>query len=174
MHRFYPAKQPCRSMTNLGRPLVYDTSFWLHVREWERKTLTLCILQTFCRQFLWHELMLWPEDMPQRSVISCSANDDLVPSHLVGAHLKAAKSPAKFMLHPTAAHGGIFLDKGYQRRLISHISNFVNERSPSKHHTKRRSSTSWASCWVCGRFRGMIEHWSTPALNFTFPFFEWI
>lgn len=76
-------------------------------------------LQTFCRQFLWHALMLWPEDMPQKSVISVSAHDDLVPAKLVARHLQSVKSPAKVITHPTAAHGGIFLDNAYQNQLVA-------------------------------------------------------
>jgi len=65
--------------------------------------------------------MLWPDDMPRKAVISVSANDDLVPSRLVAAHLESCKSPATLMTHPTAAHGGIFLDSHYQGQLICNL-----------------------------------------------------
>ena len=117
--------------------LYTDSADWEPYHE-SRLRITFYVMQTFCRQFLWHELMLWPEDMPAKSLISCSAYDDLVPSKLVGAHLKATNSPAKFMLHPTAAHGGIFLDAPYQRRIINQISAFVTAKAWSKKH--RRSS----------------------------------
>ena len=35
-----------------------------------------------CR-FYWHELMLWPKDIPEHAVVALSANDDLVPAELV-------------------------------------------------------------------------------------------
>ena len=39
----------------------------------------LTIAETFCRRFLWHELMLWPDDMPAATVVALSHDDDLVP-----------------------------------------------------------------------------------------------
>lgn len=63
--------------------------------------------------------MLWPEDMPHRSVVSLSVNDDLVPANLVAEHLHSTKSSAVVMTHPTAAHGGIFLDNIYQNQLVA-------------------------------------------------------
>ena len=44
-------------------------------------------LQTFCRRFQWHELMLWPEDMPPHALVCLSHNDDLVPSPMVAKHI---------------------------------------------------------------------------------------
>ena len=43
--------------------------------------------QTFCRKFQWHELMLWPEDMPPHALVCLSHNDDLVPSPFVAKHI---------------------------------------------------------------------------------------
>ena len=45
-------------------------------------------LQTFCRQFCWHQLMLWPTDMPELTVLMLSTCDPLVPSKLVKATLE--------------------------------------------------------------------------------------
>ena len=45
------------------------------------------LLQTFCRKFQWHELMLWPEDMPPHALVCLSHNDDLVPSAMVAKHI---------------------------------------------------------------------------------------
>lgn len=46
--------------------------------------------QTFCRKFQWHELMLWPEDMPPHALVCLSHNDDLVPSPMVAKHIAGA------------------------------------------------------------------------------------
>ena len=35
------------------------------------------------RRFYWHELMLWPKDIPEHAIVALSANDDLVPAELV-------------------------------------------------------------------------------------------
>lgn len=79
------------------------------------------LMQTFCRKFCWHSLMLWPEDMPQTTTVSLSANDDLVPKDLVVAQLKASPLPARVMVHPTAGHGGYLLDQQYQESLITEV-----------------------------------------------------
>lgn len=71
--------------------------------------------------------MLWPDDMPSKAVISVSANDDLVPAELVRAHLRATESSATVMLHPSAAHGGIFLDAEHLRELLDHIRNLLHD-----------------------------------------------
>ena len=49
-----------------------------------------CPAQTFCRKFQWHELMLWPEDMPLHALVCLSHNDDLVPSAMVKKHISGA------------------------------------------------------------------------------------
>lgn len=69
--------------------------------------------------------MLWPEDMPQKAVVSVSAHDDLVPAKLVADHLRCVKSPATVMTHPTAAHGGIFLDNAYQNQLLVNLKHVL-------------------------------------------------
>ncbi|PRW60464.1 expressed protein isoform A [Chlorella sorokiniana] len=74
----------------------------------------LTISQAFCRKFLWSELMLWPQDLPRRSLVVLSGCDDLVPSELVMAQLKLAGHPAKVMHHPDLGHGGILLAPQWQ------------------------------------------------------------
>lgn len=80
-----------------------------------------CVMQTFCRKFCWHSLMLWPEDMPQATTVSLSANDDLVPKDLVVAQLEASPLPAKIIVHPTAGHGGYLLDQQFQEGLVAEV-----------------------------------------------------
>ena len=77
-----------------------------------------CCTQTFCRKFLWHELMLWPEDMPANSLVVLSHNDDLVPSPLVAAHLAESHPGAVVLYHPTAGHGGFLLDRPFQQQMV--------------------------------------------------------
>ena len=74
--------------------------------------------QTFCRKFLWHELMLWPEDMPPHALVILSDADDLVPSALVAKHISDAHTTATVMYHPTAGHGGFLVDLPWQRQMV--------------------------------------------------------
>ena len=92
----------------------------------------LTIAETFCRRFLWHELMLWPDDMPSRTLVALSHDDDLVPSPLVAAHLAAHAPAADVLYHPTAGHGGMLLDFAFQRRLVAKLAWLVRcERGES-------------------------------------------
>lgn len=90
------------------------------------------LLQTFCRKFLWHSLMLWPEDMPSAAVIAAGCEDDLVPARMVAQHLQAAQSGAVVMLHPTAGHGGFLVDSTFQDQLVRHIGRLLRNGSCHK------------------------------------------
>ncbi len=64
--------------------------------------LPLC-LQTFCRHFCWHQIMLWPQDMPaDRTLVMVSKNDDLVPGELVKKQLQTSGPGVTVWEHPTA------------------------------------------------------------------------
>ncbi|BDA49445.1 hypothetical protein COCOBI_14-0620 [Coccomyxa sp. Obi] len=81
----------------------------------------LIIAETFCRKFRWHELILWPEDMPAHALVALSDKDDLVPSPLVAKHISDAHPTATVMYHPTAGHGGFLIDIPWQRSLVQGI-----------------------------------------------------
>ncbi|EIE23278.1 hypothetical protein COCSUDRAFT_47573 [Coccomyxa subellipsoidea C-169] len=85
----------------------------------------LIIAETFCRKFLWHELMLWPEDMPPHALVILSDADDLVPSPLVAKHISDAHTTATVMYHPTAGHGGFLVDLPWQRQMVQGIKDLA-------------------------------------------------
>ena len=87
--------------------------------------LAAAVPQTFCRKFLWHELILWPEDMPGRTLLALSALDDLVPSTLVVSQCQQAESAATLLLHPTAGHGGQLIDAAFLRCFVAHTAALV-------------------------------------------------
>ncbi|KAL4459101.1 hypothetical protein ABPG75_013966 [Micractinium tetrahymenae] len=79
------------------------------------------IALAFCRKFQWSELMLWPQDLPRRSLVVLSGQDDLVPSELVMAHIKLTGHPAKVMHHPDLGHGGILLCPPWQALFVQNL-----------------------------------------------------
>jgi hypothetical protein len=82
-------------------------------------------VQTFCRKFLWLELQLWPEDMPEKVLVVLAEDDDLVPSQLVATQLKRHCSAAQIMHHPTAGHGGFLLDFPWQWDMVSRLKRML-------------------------------------------------
>ena len=110
--------------------LTFDYVINVHMHA-PSSCMHVCCMQTFCRKFLWHSLMLWPEDLPARTVIAASCNDDLVPAEMVSRQLRAAKSSAIMMLHPTACHGGFLVDSEFQGQLIDHVQDIIIDKAPS-------------------------------------------
>ena len=63
-------------------------------------TAVPCCAQSFCRKFVWHRECLWPEDLPDATMLVLAANDDLVPSALVRAMLTKMNHPCEVMVPP--------------------------------------------------------------------------
>lgn len=85
-------------------------------------TRDLLIAASFCRNFHWHELMLWPEDMAGvKAVVALSFHDDLVPVNQVMAQMQQAES-AHVLVHPTACHGGFLLDRRFQDEVAAAVA----------------------------------------------------
>lgn len=79
----------------------------------------LVIAHTFCRRFHWAELMLWPEELPEKSVVILCGKDDLVPSEMVAAQLRESRHPAQVMYYDKLGHGGLLLcQKSADRALL--------------------------------------------------------
>ncbi len=59
----------------------------LQTRLGKRSNATFCCADASgcrpLRRFYWHELMLWPRDIPEHAIVALSAKDDLVPAELV-------------------------------------------------------------------------------------------
>lgn len=63
---------------------------WRMLIIWARSIILakeLAVAETFCRKFLWYELILWPQEVPRGSIVALAGRDDLVPSELVAASL---------------------------------------------------------------------------------------
>ena len=90
------------------------------------------------------QVMLWPEEMADATLLVLSARDDLVPSEMVQAHLSHTNSPCKVqsghaasrvwhaqaciragvsaavqvLCHPTSGHGGFLLDPAFGKQVL--------------------------------------------------------
>ena len=85
----------------------------------------LVIAHTFCRRFHWAELMLWPEELPERSLVILSGKDDLVPSEMVAAQLRESKHPAQVMYYEKLGHGGLLLSQKSADKALLEIEKMV-------------------------------------------------
>jgi len=85
----------------------------------------LVIAHTFCRRFHWAELMLWPEELPERSLVILSGKDDLVPSEMVAAQLRESKHPAHVLYFEKLGHGGLLLSQKSADKALIEIEKMV-------------------------------------------------
>ena len=82
-------------------------------------------MQTFCRHFQWHALMLWPDDMPEKTIVFVSGEDTLVPAQLVIRHMELAARHAAIRYHSSSRHGGYLYNKSFQDCVVSSITCFL-------------------------------------------------
>ncbi|KAK9862700.1 hypothetical protein WJX84_006358 [Apatococcus fuscideae] len=78
----------------------------------------LLIAETFCRRFIWHAVMLWPQELPASSLVVMSAKDNLVPWRIAQQQLVQARHPAQILVHPDMAHGGFLLNHAWQQQIL--------------------------------------------------------
>ncbi|KAK9815867.1 hypothetical protein WJX72_010991 [[Myrmecia] bisecta] len=90
---------------------IVDVARWFCSRD-------LGIAEAFCRNFIWHSLMLWPEDLPARTLLCMGTQDDLVPAALVRAQLTHAGSTAQVLECATGRHGAFLFDMEWQRQIL--------------------------------------------------------
>lgn len=72
-----------------------------------------------CRHFFWHTLMLWPDELPNPSVLVLSAQDDLVPSDLVCKQLANSPEHVQVLVHSKLGHGHFIFNQKWQDTIIA-------------------------------------------------------
>lgn len=63
--------------------------------------------------------MLWPNELPNPSVLVLSAKDDLVPCALVQKQLESAPSYVRVLTHPDLFHGHFLFQPTWQDAIIA-------------------------------------------------------
>lgn len=92
---------------------------WLCSRE-------LTMSETFCRRFFWSALTIWPQELPQNSLVVLSERDDLVASDVIQQLCSSANCPAKVLVRPGGLHGDVLLHPAWQRDVMDHITGLLN------------------------------------------------
>ena len=62
--------------------------------------------------------MLWPDELPDPSVLVLSGKDDLVPSLLVSQMLASAPEHVKVLYHPGLYHGHFLFNRTWQDTIV--------------------------------------------------------
>lgn len=84
------------------------------------------------RHFFWTMLNLWPEDLPSRSLVVLSENDQLIP--VPSVHLMLRSTDAVVLKHPSHAHADFLGDTAWQDELLAEFLRMlgvVHSRSDS-------------------------------------------
>lgn len=76
--------------------------------------------ETFCRRFYWSELTLWPQQLPERSLLVLSGKDDLVAAELV-EKLCTAVGKGRLLCRRDGAHGDVLLRWQWQTAVLDAI-----------------------------------------------------
>lgn len=125
------------NVSDFSSPLaIFDAARFICSRD-------LAISQAFCRKFHWSELMLWPDDLPNReggTLICLSGQDDLVPSELALQQFDGEKR-ATIMYHPDLGHGGILMNSFWLQKIVASIRDMVLGVVPAVGLDKNLSKT---------------------------------
>lgn len=83
------------------------------------------LVQAFCRRFSWHDVMLWPQELPSNSLVVLSGKDNLVPWQLARRQLALTHHPASIMIHPHLGHGGFILADAWQMQILGALQSML-------------------------------------------------
>jgi hypothetical protein len=67
-----------------------------------------------------HKCIIWPQDLPDNSVVSLSGRDKYVPSAQIAAHLRQLKPSVKVLVWKEALHGTFQYRPDLLRELCAH------------------------------------------------------
>lgn len=84
------------------------------------------IAESFCRKFCWRALMLWAEDLPERSVVAIGGADDLVPGRMIRASMEACGKGKQVLWFAESVHGDIVLS-GKRQAVVEAVQQFCSD-----------------------------------------------
>ncbi|GFR43461.1 hypothetical protein Agub_g4544 [Astrephomene gubernaculifera] len=78
------------------------------------------------RRFYWSLLNLWPDQLPQHTLVALSAQDELVPVQEVLTMLES-RPATRVLLHPSHRHADFIKDLPWQARMVQEVAELVHE-----------------------------------------------
>ena len=91
---------------------------WLVARDLHHAT-------SVCRNFFWSLLNLWPDQLPDHSLVVLSANDDLVPVEATMTMLEGERPDVEVLLHDTHKHADFIKDLPWQDLVVTRVTDLI-------------------------------------------------
>ncbi|GLC43385.1 hypothetical protein PLESTF_000427800 [Pleodorina starrii] len=80
------------------------------------------------RRFYWSLLNLWPDQLPDHTLVSLSAQDELVPVQEVLTMLQERPS-TRVLLHDAHRHADFIKDLPWQATMVQHVAELIQQAS---------------------------------------------
>ncbi|KXZ52317.1 hypothetical protein GPECTOR_10g949 [Gonium pectorale] len=95
------------------------------------------------RRFYWSLLNLWPDQLPDHTMVALSAQDELVPVQEVLTMLEAHPA-TRVLMHPTHRHADFIKDLPWQARMVQEVAELIHAASGGHmQHTRSDSASSY-------------------------------
>lgn len=86
-----------------------------------------------CRRFFWSQLNLWPDQLPDQTLVVLSGKDSLVPVESTIKMLQIERPDVEVLLHHGHNHADFIKDLPWQDLVVRKLVNIVEAES---HHAK--------------------------------------
>lgn len=88
----------------------------------------LTLTQTFCRKFNGMEAQIWPQDLPDETLIVLSGKDHLIPSELVKQQFSQSRTSIKVLCNELHPHGGFLFDMKSMNVVVDHVLRLLSHQ----------------------------------------------
>ena len=95
---------------------------WLVARDIHHAT-------SVCRRFFWSQLNLWPDQLPDQTLVVLSGKDALVPVDSTIKMLKAERPDVEVLLHDNHSHADFIKDLPWQDLVVRKVVGIVEAAS---------------------------------------------
>jgi pimeloyl-ACP methyl ester carboxylesterase len=99
---------------------IFDAIRYLFARD-------LTVSETFCRKFHWSELQIWPEDLPETSLICLSGKDTFLPATAARKQFEG-RPGVTIMYHPDLGHGQMLLRTNWMSQIADRVTKMIMQQ----------------------------------------------
>lgn len=95
-----------------------------------------------CRNFFWSVLCLWPDQLPDRTLVVLSEGDELVPVRETLNMLRHEAPHALVLHHPNHRHADFIADLPWQDAVVSSLVDLLDGRNSPPPHTLHNNAAA--------------------------------